>query len=406
MKKVYLFTNSYPYGRSSENFLESEIEVVAKESLAEVYIIPLHKEDYCRILPDHMELCNKLVNVSTLRRFTIMLKIFYSKWFWMLPFSTDPPRSIKEMFYALKYLYGAFLVKDFLLREKSYFSDKGIFYSYWFNHTPLGVYWARNADIKYKNYPIYTRAHGFDVYERKVGTYFPYRNETLQNITSVFVVSQTGCSYLQERYVNYRNKIKLSHLGVFPIVESYADKKKNSDLSFISCSSVIPVKRVECIFSTLNEYCRRNPQMTVRWMHIGGGKGLALLSQLILNCADNLTISLKGLISNGQIRELYKSRHFDIFINLSSSEGIPVSIMEAISAGIPVIATNAGGNHEIVVSETGKLVPVDFIFEQFEEAVTYIYENIAQYRKTTLGFYASTFSACKNYTEFYHNLIK
>ena len=45
-----------------------------------------------------------------------------------------------------------------------------------------------------------------------------------------------------------------------------------------------------------------------------------------------------------------------MFINLSSSEGIPVSIMEAQSFGIPVIATNVGGSGEIVVSETGVLV--------------------------------------------------
>ena len=33
---------------------------------------------------------------------------------------------------------------------------------------------------------------------------------------------------------------------------------------------------------------------------------------------------------------------FDLFVNMSLSEGIPVSIMEAISFGIPIIATNVG----------------------------------------------------------------
>ena len=80
--------------------------------------------------------------------------------------------------------------------------------------------------------------------------------------------------------------------------------------------------------------------------------------------------------------------------------------MEAISAGIPVIATDVGGNHEIVVSETGKLLPVDFVFEQFEEAVSYIYKNMTSYRKTTLNFYRATFSAFKNYINFYHTLMQ
>ncbi|WP_270542612.1 glycosyltransferase [Butyricimonas paravirosa] len=406
MKKIYLFTNFYPYSKNSENFLDSELEVVNQEVLAEVYIIPLHKEQFCRILPEHIKLCDELAETTRLRKIVVGLKMLYSKWFWKLPFSKDPPCSVKEIFCAFKYLYGAFLIKDFLLRRKSYFDVEGIFYSYWFNHTPLGLWWAKNADIKYKNYPIYTRAHGFDVYERNVGIYFPYREETLRNITTVFVVSQTGCSYLQYHYADYKDKIKLSHLGVFPIVEKYVDKGKISgDLSFVSCSSVIPVKRVECIFKILNEYCQKNSQIKITWMHIGGGKGLDNLLHLIQNCADNLIISIQGVIDNSHIRELYRNRHFDIFINLSSSEGIPVSIMEAISAGIPVIATDVGGNHEIVVTETGKLLPLEFTFEQFEEAISHILRSMSQYRKSTLNFYASTFSASENYTKFYRDLI-
>ncbi|NMC40567.1 MAG: glycosyltransferase, partial [Bacteroidales bacterium] len=48
------------------------------------------------------------------------------------------------------------------------------------------------------------------------------------------------------------------------------------------------------------------------------------------------------------------------FINVSSSEGVPVSVMEALSFGIPVIATDAGGTSEIVNNTNGRLIPVDF----------------------------------------------
>ena len=39
-----------------------------------------------------------------------------------------------------------------------------------------------------------------------------------------------------------------------------------------------------------------------------------------------------------------------LFINTSESEGIPVSIMEALSFGIPVIAPDIGGISEIITS--------------------------------------------------------
>ncbi|MBQ4033783.1 MAG: glycosyltransferase [Paludibacteraceae bacterium] len=45
-------------------------------------------------------------------------------------------------------------------------------------------------------------------------------------------------------------------------------------------------------------------------------------------------------------------------MNVSSTEGVPVSIMEALAAGIPVIATNVGGTGEIVDSNVGELINV------------------------------------------------
>jgi L-malate glycosyltransferase len=47
----------------------------------------------------------------------------------------------------------------------------------------------------------------------------------------------------------------------------------------------------------------------------------------------------------------------DIFVNSSISEGISLTILEAMAAGLPVIATGVGGTPEVVDESCGRLVP-------------------------------------------------
>jgi glycosyltransferase involved in cell wall biosynthesis len=49
---------------------------------------------------------------------------------------------------------------------------------------------------------------------------------------------------------------------------------------------------------------------------------------------------------------------FDVYVNCSITEGTSLTIMEAMAASLPVVATAVGGNAEIVAAgETGELVP-------------------------------------------------
>ena len=47
----------------------------------------------------------------------------------------------------------------------------------------------------------------------------------------------------------------------------------------------------------------------------------------------------------------------DIFANSSTFEGVSLTILEAMAAGLPVVATAVGGTPEIVTADTGILVP-------------------------------------------------
>ena len=52
---------------------------------------------------------------------------------------------------------------------------------------------------------------------------------------------------------------------------------------------------------------------------------------------------------------------FDVFLLFSMWEGLPISILEAMSVGLPIIASDIKGNNELVNSRNGYLIPVNDI---------------------------------------------
>jgi len=89
---------------------------------------------------------------------------------------------------------------------------------------------------------------------------------------------------------------------------------------------------------------------------VGDGVDRARLEALARDLAIDRHLVFAGYRSQDEVGEYL--RRSDIFILPSFAEGVPVSLMEAMVTGIPVIATNVGGVAELVESErTGLLVP-------------------------------------------------
>ena len=99
----------------------------------------------------------------------------------------------------------------------------------------------------------------------------------------------------------------------------------------------------------------------------------------------------------------------DLFINLSTSEGIPVSIMEAYSFGIPAIATNVGGTAELVSNKNGRLIDVTLdaiaIAKTIEELISLPITEFNLLKKEVYQTIELNFSIEKNYKHFYEMVL-
>lgn len=68
----------------------------------------------------------------------------------------------------------------------------------------------------------------------------------------------------------------------------------------------------------------------------------------------------------------------DLFVHPSRGENFSVAIIEALSTGLPVVATQCGGASECINQKNGVLVPIDNI-DALAKAILFVYNRINEY---------------------------
>jgi sugar transferase (PEP-CTERM/EpsH1 system associated) len=121
-----------------------------------------------------------------------------------------------------------------------------------------------------------------------------------------------------------------------------------------------------------------------------------------------LDSSLIWLGERNDIPELLRS--FDIFVQTSIFEGMSNTILEAMASSLPIIATDTGGNPEVVSNgENGILVPVGGITELSGALQRYLSDPVLRYkhgsnsRRRAIDCFDLSLMAAR-YAEMYENL--
>lgn len=350
-KRLVLLTARFPFDKGEE-FLETEVPYLAQ--YFDLDIIPLTRVDHSfqRPLPTNVTVHNEahktIVNAgnSIVQKSIWILKhqpLALIDIFALLVHELSPIFSKTKL---VKKILGialhAAIIKSVL--KQSYTSKPTpIFYSYWLTYGALALaQWKKNDSSIF----VISRTHRGDLYaERSPDNYLIAQEYIIQHLDKTICISEHGANYLRQRYPLIHNQIFVSRLGVAQ-APSINTPSNDGRLHIVTCSYLSAVKRVSLLIEALMQ-C----DFPVTWTHLGGGE----LENKLISDASQLPVSIQwkftGLLPNQDILKFYQEHPIDIFVNVSSSEGLPVSIMEAMSYGIPVAATNVGGTSEIVHHE-------------------------------------------------------
>lgn len=276
-----------------------------------------------------------------------------------------------------------------------------LFYSYWMYEV---AYVAAKLKSQYPGSKFVTRCHGYDLYgERHVNGYLPYRQFILNQADLICPISENGKRYLHDCFTGkYDGKISVMRLGTIRKAEILGRYVKEEGIVLVSCSNLVEVKRVHLIINALKK-CNKK----IIWYHFGDGDLRADLEKQAKMLPQNIRYRFMGYKENEDVHRFYAEHYVDVFVNVSRSEGVPVSIMEAESYGIPIIATDVGGTSEIVHNgENGVLLNVDFKDEDLMSAIDDVFKNSNLYRAEALHTWESMSDAHVVFPEFYKRLAE
>lgn len=120
---------------------------------------------------------------------------------------------------------------------------------------------------------------------------------------------------------------------------------KNYDFSIINVAQHVKLKNIETLIKTV-KILRDNHNIRILLVNIGEGYLAEKLNNLLRKYQLTGQNKFLGMISNEDVIRLMKS--LDIFIQVSQKVIFDLVILEALACGLPVIASNDGGNKEVI----------------------------------------------------------
>lgn len=234
-------------------------------------------------------------------------------------------------------------------------------YTYWLGSKTLGL---RQA---WPNVPLVSRAHRGELYPDSLGMQsMPYQREWVFACDMVACVSVHGEEFLRDLYPEVSDRITVRRLGI-PDPGVLAPEGDYPEIVKVLSASVMrPNKRVSLIAAAAVELAARG--VRTHWTHLGDGAEMELVRATVAEAPGSFSYELPGLVNVSEVRKAMETGGYDVFVNVSMSEGAPVSIMEAQSVGLPTVATDVGGSAEVADAGINVILDSDLTESELADA--------------------------------------
>lgn len=229
---------------------------------------------------------------------------------------------------------------------------------------------------KWLGIPIRIHAeHGRDSYDPfgHVKKYQRIRRVCALAVTQVVAVSQDLHSWLATSVKIPSKKLSLIHNGV----DTDFFVKKTTSNEYFRIGHVARLQHIKnqtMLLAAFKLACQKNRgfENDARLTIVGDGPEYDKLSSSVTG-NDTETVQIEFVGEQQDVLPYYQT--FDLFVLSSLAEGVPMTLLESMSVGMPHVVTHVGGISEVIIEEeTGLSTVVDDI-ETYSEHLIDLYEN-------------------------------
>lgn len=170
-------------------------------------------------------------------------------------------------------------------------------------------------------------------------------------------------NYNYENLVNFGadpQKIIFHPVGIdlnkFPFRRQSTNSENSDSIVILTVARLVKEKGLKYGIRAIGELTNRFPELKIEYRIVGGGPLKKQLLRLVEEMKLSETVKFLGPLEQaGVVREMSRAH---LFLLPSIAEALPVSLMEAQSIGLPIVATNVGSVYQVIVDgKSGFLVP-------------------------------------------------